>query len=120
MTTHTKIWPTKEIKKIKWTEETEKVFNNIKQLLPNPPVLKAPTPDGLFRLESDTSRGIGGTLLQKQGDEWVIIGYNSKRLSASAKSFGVTELELTGLLDIITEIEWIHHRFEMPERFWNV
>ena len=61
--------------------------------------MKAPTPDGLFRLESDTSReGMGGTLLQKQGDEWVVIGYHSKRLLKSAKNFGVTELELTGLL----------------------
>ena len=31
------------------------ILNDIKQLLVNPPVLKAPTPDGLFRLESDTS-----------------------------------------------------------------
>ena len=53
----------------------------------------------MFRLESDTSReGVGGTLLQKQGDDWVIIGYHSKRLPASAKNFRVTELELTGLL----------------------
>ena len=61
--------------------------------------MKTPTPDGLFCLESDTSReGVGGTLLQKQGDEWVDIGYHSKRLLKSAKNFGVTELELTGLL----------------------
>ena len=53
----------------------------------------------MFRLESDTLReGVGGTLLQKQGDEWVVIGYHSKRLPKSAKNFGVTELELTGLL----------------------
>ena len=65
----------------------------------SPPVLKAPTPVGLFRLESDTSReGMGSTLLQKQGDEWVVIGYHSKRLPKSAKNFSVTELELTGLL----------------------
>ena len=65
----------------------------------NPPVLKAPTPDGLFRLESDNSlKGVGGTLLQKQGNEWVVIGYHSKRLPPSAKNFGATELELTGLL----------------------
>ena len=77
----------------------EKAFNEIKKLLVNPPVLKAPTPDGLFRLKSDTSReGVGGTLLQKQGDEWVDIGYHSKRLPKSAKNFGVTELELTRLL----------------------
>ena len=32
----------KKLKKFKWTEEAEKVFNDIKQLLINPPVLKAP------------------------------------------------------------------------------
>ena len=80
-------------------EEAEKAFKDIKQLVVNPPFLKAPTPDGLFRLESDTQReGVGGTLLQKEGDDWVIIGYHSKRLPASAKKFGVTELKLTVLL----------------------
>ena len=89
----------KKAKKFKWTDEAEKAFNEIKKLLISPPVLKAPTPDGLFQLESDTSReGVGGTLLQKQGDEWVVIGYHSKTLPKSAKNFGVTELELTGLL----------------------
>ena len=73
-------------KKFKWAEEAEKV-------------LKAPMPNGLFRLESNTSQeGVGGTLLQKQGNEWVVIGYHSKRLPQSAKNFGVTQLELTGLL----------------------
>ena len=87
------------MKKFKWTEEAEKAFNNITQLLINPPVLKAPTPDGLFHLESDTSQeGVGSTLLQKQGYEWVVIGYHSKRLPQSAKNFGVIELELIGLL----------------------
>ena len=61
--------------------------------------MKAPTPEGLFRLETDTSReGVGGTLLQKQGNEWVVIGYHSKGLLLSVKNFGITELELTGLL----------------------
>ena len=41
---------------------------------------------------------MGGSVLQKQGDEWVVIGYHSKRLSQSAKNFRVTELELMGLL----------------------
>ena len=70
-----------------------------KELLISPPVLRAPTPEGLFRLESDTSHeGVRGTLFQKQGDKWVVIGYHSKRLPNSAKNFGVSELELTGLL----------------------
>ena len=38
----------KKAKKFKWTEEAEKAFNDIKKLLINPPVLKAPTPDSLF------------------------------------------------------------------------
>ena len=89
----------KKYKKFKWTEEAEKAFNNIKELLISPPVLKATTPNGLFHLESDTSQeSVGGTLLQKQGNKWVVIGYHSKRLPQSAKNFGITELELTGLL----------------------
>ena len=65
----------------------------------SPPVLRAPKSDGLFYLESDTSsEGVRGTLFQKQGDEWIVTGYHSKRLHTSAKNFGVTELELTGLL----------------------
>ena len=71
----------KKSKKFKWTEEA---FKDIKELLISPPVLKAHTPDGLFCLESDTSwEGVGGTLLQKQGNEWVVIGYHSKRLPQS-------------------------------------
>ena len=41
---------------------------------------------------------MGSTLLQRQKNEWVVIGYHLKRLPPSAKNFGVTELELTGLL----------------------
>ena len=70
------------------------------------------TLDGLFQLESDTSReGVGGTLLQKQGDEWVVIGYHSKRLLKSAKNFGITKLELTGLLvNIHGFMQLLHNR----------
>ena len=103
----------KKAKKFKWTDETKKAFNEIKKLLISPPVLKAPTPDGLFQLESDTSKeGVGGTLLQKQGDKWVVIGYHSKRLPKSAKNFGVTELELTGLLvNIHGFMQLLHNRY---------
>ena len=89
-------------------DEAEKAFNEIKKLVVSPPVLKAPTPDGLFRLESDTSReGVGDTLLQKQGDEWVVIGYHSKRLPKSAKNFGVTGL----LVNIHGFMQLLHNRY---------
>ena len=80
------------------------------------PIPRAPTPDGLFLFESDTScEGVRGILFQKQGDEWVVIGYHSKRLPASAKNFGVTELELTGLLlNIHGFMQLLHnHYFEV-------
>ena len=38
----------KKAKMFKWTEEAEKAFKEIKKLLISPPVLKAPTPEGLF------------------------------------------------------------------------
>ena len=89
----------KKSKKFKWTHEAKKAFIEIKELLISPPVLRALTPEGLFRLESDTSHeGVRSTLFQKQGDDWVVICYHSKRLPTSTKNFGVTELELTVLL----------------------
>ena len=55
---------------------------------------------------------MGGTLLQKQGDEWVVIGYHSKRLPKSGKNFGVTELELNGLLvNIQGFMQLLHNRY---------
>ena len=92
---------------------SRKAFKEIKELLISPPVLRALTPEGLFQLESDTShKGDRGTLSQKQGDEWVVIGYHSKRLPASAKNFGVTELELTGLLvNIHGFMQLLHNRY---------
>ena len=65
----------------------------------------------MFQLESDTSsEGVRGTLFQKQGDEWVVIGYHSKRLPTLAENFGVTELELTGLLvNIHRFMQFLHN-----------
>ena len=68
----------KKSKKFKWTQEDETAFKQIKELLISQPVVRAPTPEGLFQLESDTScEGVRGTLFQKQGDEWVVIGYRT-------------------------------------------
>ena len=47
---------------------------------------------GFFRLESDTSRSAaGGTLYQWQDNEWVLVGYHSKRLPDAVRNYGVTE-----------------------------
>ena len=50
--------------------------------------------------------------MQKQGNEWVVIGYHSKRLPPFAKNFGITELELTGLLvNIHSFMQLLHNRY---------
>ena len=50
--------------------------------------------------------------MQKQGNEWVEIGYHSKRLPQSAKNLGVSELELTGLLvNIHGFMQLLHNRY---------
>ena len=82
-----------------WTDKHQKAFDEIKQLLVKPPVLRMVSGNGFFRLESDTSRtAAGATLYQWQNNEWVLVGYHSKRLPDAVRNYGVTELELTGLL----------------------
>ena len=82
-----------------WTEECQNTFDTIKQQLSNPPTLRMPTADGLLRLESDTSiYAAGGVLYQKQEDEWVLLGFHSKRMPPEVAKYGITELELAGLV----------------------
>ena len=82
-----------------WTDKHQKAFEEIKQLLVKPPVLRMVSGDDIFHLESDTSRtATGGTLYQWQDNQWVLVGYHSKKLPPPVQNYGVTKLELTGLL----------------------
>ena len=82
-----------------WTDKHQKAFEEIKQLLFKPQVMRMVSGDGIFRLESDTScTAAGGTLYQWQYNQWVLVGYHSKKLPPPVQNYGVTELEFTGLL----------------------
>ena len=90
---------TKKHARFVWTDKHQKAFEEIKQLLVKPPVLRMVSGNRFFRLESDTSRtAAGATLYQWQNNEWVLVGYHSKRLPDAVRNYRVTELELTGLL----------------------
>ena len=70
---------TKKHARFLWTDKHQKAFEEIKQLLVKPPVLRMVSGNGFFRLESDTSRtAAGATLYQWQNNEWVLVGYHSK------------------------------------------
>jgi len=89
----------KKNKTFEWTPFCQKNFDKIKDLLIKPPVLAMPKPDGMFRLESDTSvEACGGALYQEQDGQWKLLGYHSKRLPEEVRRYGITELELTGLV----------------------
>ena len=62
-------------------------------------------------MESNTSgTAARGTLYQWQDNQWVLVGYHSKKLPPPVQNYGVTELKLTGLLANI-------HGFE--QKLWN-
>ena len=72
---------TKKRARFKWTDTQQKAFDDIKKLLVKPPILRMVSGEGIFRLESDTSRtAAGGTLYQWQDQKWVLVGYHSKKL----------------------------------------
>ena len=60
----------KKAKMFKWTDEAKKAFNEIKKLLISLPVLKAPTPDGIF-----------DSKVTPQEKVWVVLYYKSKEMN---------------------------------------
>ena len=85
--------------RFQWIDKYQKAFEEIKQLLIKRPILRMVSGEGIFRLESDTSRtAAGGTLYHWQDNQWVLVRYHLKKLPTPVQNYGVTELELTGLL----------------------
>ena len=107
---------TKKRARFQWTNKHQKAFEEIKKLLVKPPVLRMVSGDGIFRLESDTSRtAVRGTLYQWQDNQWILVGYHSKKLPEPVQNYGVTELELMGLVANIHGFEQKlrHNYFEV-------
>ncbi len=81
-----------------WTDECQKNFQVIRDLLQKPPILTMPISNGLFKLYSDTSRtATGSSLFQVQDGREYLVAYHSKTLPRSVVNFTVSELELVGL-----------------------
>ena len=81
-----------------WTEDHQRAYDSIIQLLVKPPILSLPRAQGLLRLYVDTSRiGVGASLWQIQDGQERLLAYFSKVLPKAACHYSVTELELTGV-----------------------
>ncbi|GBM62527.1 Retrovirus-related Pol polyprotein from transposon 297 [Araneus ventricosus] len=90
-----------------WTEECEKPFNSLKQVLTSSPILTYPRTDKDFILDTDASNeGIGAVLSQNMGNEEHVIAYFSKSLGKPERNYCVTRKEL---LAIVKSIEHFHH-----------
>ena len=90
---------TKKGKPFLWTKLHEQAFDQIKGLLAKQPVLTLPDGMGRYTLYSDTSKTHAGSALwQKQQGQNKLIGYASKSLPKACVNYGITELEMTGLL----------------------
>ena len=82
-----------------WTTLHQENFDKIKQQMASPPVLTLPTSTGRYILYSDTSKfHAGSALWQIQNDKPRLVGYAGKSLPKACANYGITELEMTGLL----------------------
>ena len=73
------------------------------------PVLTLPTSTGRYILYSDTSKTHAGSALwQIQNGKPRLIGYGSKSLPKACANYGITELEMTGLMyNMLTWKYWL-------------
>lgn len=86
---------TKKGVKFNWTDDAQRSFDKVKQLLSSAPVLVNPDYDKPFFIRCDAStEGIGSVLFQRNdsGDERPI-AYLSQKLNKAQKNYSVTELE---------------------------
>ena len=82
-----------------WTDLHTHNFEIIKKQMASPPVLTLPTSTGRYILYSDTSKlHTGCALWQVQNGKPRLVGYSSKSLPKACANYGITELEMTGLL----------------------
>ena len=90
---------TRKGKPFLWTDLHQQAFDQIKGLMAKSPVLSLPDGTGRYTLYSDTSKTHAGSALwQMQQGQNRLIGYASKSLPKACVNYGITELEMTGLL----------------------
>lgn len=93
----------KSPRKFDWTPEANVAFERVKEILVSEPVLACPDYSKKFIIQCDASNsGIGGILVQGEGDDERVIAYMSEKLSSAERKYQTTEREC---LAVIRSIE---------------
>lgn len=103
----------KDRRKIPWTEEAKKSFEKCKEDLANAALLTFPNPDLTLALCTDASNfAIGSVLQQYEDGYWKPIGFYSKKLNDTQKTYSTYDREL---LSIYLSIKHFKHLLEGRE-----
>ncbi|PIK52169.1 hypothetical protein BSL78_10948 [Apostichopus japonicus] len=82
-----------------WGSAQDKAFNDLKQALISPPLLRLPDVNKQFVLRTDASDvGIGAVLLQEHEGELFPVAYASRKLLERERNYSVIERECLGLV----------------------
>lgn len=82
-----------------WTVERNAAFEELKKVLIEPPVLKAPDFDYPFEIHCDSSDvALGAVLLQNIDNEYRVIAYASRVLTAQERNYTTTEKECLAVI----------------------
>lgn len=82
---------------IKWTKEHQVVFENLKQKLTSPPLLRHFNPKLKINVWTDASKiGVAETLLQEDPEDKMLrpVTYVSRRITTTEQNYSAIELEL--------------------------
>ncbi|RWS00423.1 hypothetical protein B4U79_11538, partial [Dinothrombium tinctorium] len=80
---------------IEWTKETENSFEHIKEELSNATLLNHPIPGAQLAIFVDASDlAVGGSLVQKDGNDWNPISFFSAQLKSHQKKWSAYDREL--------------------------
>ena len=84
---------------VEWTEEWQTVFEHLKHLCSQTPILAYANYQKPFKLHTDTSEnGLGAVLRQKQDDDMDhVIAYASRTLTKSERNYDTHKLEFLAL-----------------------
>ncbi|KAK1795660.1 hypothetical protein P4O66_001153 [Electrophorus voltai] len=108
------------VRKIKWTQEAETAFEELKNAVTTAPVLQQPDLERPFMVEVDASNvGAGAVLSQHMGERGGLrpIAYFSRKLSLAERNYGVGDQELLAMKLAFEEwrywLEGARHPFTM-------